>query len=168
MCRQLNCTEPDYDFEKNLTDADAYEKETAEFECEVNDEEAQVQWFREDKVSLLMSVFLVLINFKLFLVLDYNRMFLFAAVLKAIDINDPKYFCVQDGKKRRLRVTNINGRDEGIYKCKVQNKTTYAKLYVARKFKSFVYIERLISSVDTQHTIYQYEQSRNANSFLFT
>jgi hypothetical protein len=44
------CTEPDYDFEKNLTDADAYEKETAEFECEVNDEEAPVQWFREDQV----------------------------------------------------------------------------------------------------------------------
>lgn len=42
--------EPDYDFEKPLTDADAYEKETAEFECEVNDEEAQVQWYREDKV----------------------------------------------------------------------------------------------------------------------
>lgn len=42
--------EPDYDFEKPLTDADAYEKETAEFECEVNDDEAPVQWFREDKV----------------------------------------------------------------------------------------------------------------------
>jgi len=46
------CTEPDYEFEKELNDADAYEKETAEFECEVNDEEAPVQWFREDKVSL--------------------------------------------------------------------------------------------------------------------
>jgi len=43
-------SEPEYDFEKPLTDADAYEKETAEFECEVNDEEAPVQWFREDKV----------------------------------------------------------------------------------------------------------------------
>jgi len=47
------CIEPDYDFEKNLNDADAYEKETAEFECEVNDEEAPVQWFREDKVTRL-------------------------------------------------------------------------------------------------------------------
>jgi len=37
-----------------LNDADAYEKETAEFECEVNDEEAPVQWFREDKVIRLM------------------------------------------------------------------------------------------------------------------
>lgn len=51
LCR---CTEPEYDFEKKLNDADAYEKETAEFECEVNDEEAPVQWFREDKVIRLM------------------------------------------------------------------------------------------------------------------
>lgn len=49
-------TEPDYDFEKNLNDADAYEKETAEFECEVNDEEATVQWFREDKVTCLTTL----------------------------------------------------------------------------------------------------------------
>lgn len=48
-------SEPDYDFEKNLQDADAYEKETAEFECEVNDEEAPVQWFREDKVCATKS-----------------------------------------------------------------------------------------------------------------
>jgi len=51
MCVAVWCTEPDYAFEKELNDADAYEKETAEFECEVNDEEAAVQWFREDKVS---------------------------------------------------------------------------------------------------------------------
>ena len=44
--------EPEYDFEKPLSDADAYEKETAEFECEVNDEEANVDWYREDKVIL--------------------------------------------------------------------------------------------------------------------
>ena len=49
------CSEPDYEFEKELNDADAYEKETAEFECEVNDEEAPVQWFREDKVGLRVS-----------------------------------------------------------------------------------------------------------------
>jgi len=49
------CTEPDYEFEKELNDADAYEKETAEFECEVNDEEAPVQWFREDKVNSPVS-----------------------------------------------------------------------------------------------------------------
>lgn len=49
--------EPDYDFEKPLTDADAYEKETAEFECEVNDEEAPVQWYREDKVLEFVWVF---------------------------------------------------------------------------------------------------------------
>ena len=54
-------------------------------------------------------------------------------LVQLIDINDPKYFCVQDGKKRRLRVSNISGKDEGLYKCKVQNKVTSGKLYVARK-----------------------------------
>lgn len=44
-------SEPDYEFEKKLQDADSLEKEVAEFECEVNDDEAVVQWFREDKVS---------------------------------------------------------------------------------------------------------------------
>jgi len=53
--------------------------------------------------------------------------------LQPIDINDPKYFCVQDGKKRKLRVANISSKDEGFYKCKVQDKVTSAKLYVARK-----------------------------------
>jgi len=46
----FHSTEPEYDFDKNLNDTDAYEKETAEFECEVNDEEAPVQWYNEDKV----------------------------------------------------------------------------------------------------------------------
>jgi len=61
------CTEPDYAFEKELNDADAYEKETAEFECEVNDEEATVQWFREDKVHHSPVSFLSLcLHLKLF------------------------------------------------------------------------------------------------------
>ena len=54
--------------------------------------------------------------------------------LQPIDINDPKYFCVQDGKKRKLRVANISSKDEGFYKCKVQDKVTSAKLYVARMY----------------------------------
>lgn len=56
----LHYTEPDYDFEKPLTDADGYEKDTAEFECEVNDEEAPVQWFREDQVSPIVAIIVVL------------------------------------------------------------------------------------------------------------
>jgi len=54
-------------------------------------------------------------------------------MLQPIDVNDPKYFCVQDGKKRKLRVANVSSKDEGFYKCKVQDKVTSAKLYVARK-----------------------------------
>jgi len=57
--------------------------------------------------------------------------------MQPIDINDPKYFCVQDGKKRKLRVANISSKDEGFYKCKVQDKVTTGKLYVARKSNNF-------------------------------
>jgi len=44
-------TEPDYEFDKPLEDTDAFEKETAEFKCEVSDKDARVQWFLEDKVG---------------------------------------------------------------------------------------------------------------------
>lgn len=44
--------EPEYEFTKDLNDLDAYEKEAAEFVCEVNDPLAVVKWFREDKVRL--------------------------------------------------------------------------------------------------------------------
>ena len=44
-------TEPEYEFEKPIRDTDAYEKETAEFTCEVNDPQAPVKWFKEDKVN---------------------------------------------------------------------------------------------------------------------
>ena len=43
-----------------LQDTDAYEKDTAKFICEVNDEDAKVKWFKEDKVrqaELLWSLF---------------------------------------------------------------------------------------------------------------
>ncbi len=36
---------------KPLKDMDTREKEACEFECEVNDPDARVTWFREDKVS---------------------------------------------------------------------------------------------------------------------
>jgi len=61
----------------------------------------------------------------------------FYFIFQKIDVNDLKYFCVQEGKKRRLRVTNISSKDEGMYSCKVQNKSTSAKLYVARTY-SFI------------------------------
>ena len=44
--------EPEYRFTKQLDDIDTLVKETASFECEVNDEEAQVKWFKADKVSI--------------------------------------------------------------------------------------------------------------------
>ena len=46
------CTEPEFDFTKQLEDTDCIEKETAEFVCEVNEPDAPVQWIREDKVRL--------------------------------------------------------------------------------------------------------------------
>ena len=45
--------EPEYDFVKPLKDMDTREKEACEFECEVNDADARVTWYREDKVTNL-------------------------------------------------------------------------------------------------------------------
>ena len=42
--------EPEYDFVRPLKDMDTREKEACEFECEVNDPDARVTWYREDKV----------------------------------------------------------------------------------------------------------------------
>lgn len=50
-----------------------------------------------------------------------------------IDPNDPKFYATSDGTKRILRVNNVTNRDEGLYKCKVQDKITQGKLYVARE-----------------------------------
>ena len=45
--------EPEYDFVRPLKDMDTREKEACEFECEVNDADARVTWYREDKVKSL-------------------------------------------------------------------------------------------------------------------
>jgi hypothetical protein len=42
--------DPEFNFKRKLNDVDVYEKETATFECEVNDEEAPVKWFKDNKV----------------------------------------------------------------------------------------------------------------------
>ena len=36
---------------KSLRDVDTYEKEDGQFECEVTDPDASVQWFKEGKVK---------------------------------------------------------------------------------------------------------------------
>ena len=46
----FNVSEPEFEFKQDLHDIDAYEKDAAEFECEVNDPMAVVKWYREDKV----------------------------------------------------------------------------------------------------------------------
>ena len=45
-----------------------------------------------------------------------------------------------DGKKRILEVKDVKGIDEGRFTCKVQEKTTSAKLYVARKYHKMKYL----------------------------
>ena len=59
--------------------------------------------------------------------------FYITALLKLIKADDKKYSFVNDGTKRVLQIHNINNRDEGMYSCKVQDKETTAKLYVARE-----------------------------------
>ena len=50
---QLQFSEPEWEFTKPLQDVDAVAKGNAEFVCEVNDPDAEVQWFREGEVTLL-------------------------------------------------------------------------------------------------------------------
>ena len=44
-------SEAEFQFVKPMQDADCYEKETGVLECVVNDADAKVQWYCEDKVS---------------------------------------------------------------------------------------------------------------------
>ena len=50
------CSEPEWEFMKPLDDVEAVEREKAMFECDVSDPEAEVTWWRGDKVhhSLLL------------------------------------------------------------------------------------------------------------------
>ena len=50
----IRCAEPEYEFDKKVKDIDAYEKETSEFCCEVNDPDAPVTWYKEGKVGLTL------------------------------------------------------------------------------------------------------------------
>ena len=56
----LFLAEPEYEFVKEMHDIDAYEKEAAEFECEVNDPMAVVKWYREDKVGIFVCIYWIL------------------------------------------------------------------------------------------------------------
>ena len=54
--------EPEYDFVKPLKDMDTREKEACEFECEVNDADARVTWYREDKVTNLSHTEIMIVS----------------------------------------------------------------------------------------------------------
>lgn len=43
--------DPDWDFTTGLDDIEAVEKENAKFTCEVNDPQAEVEWFKGKTVS---------------------------------------------------------------------------------------------------------------------
>ena len=44
--------DPEWDFMKLLDDVEGVERDRAVFECDVNDPEAEVKWFRNDKVCV--------------------------------------------------------------------------------------------------------------------
>lgn len=46
---KLSVTEPEWDFMKLLEDVEGVERDKAVFECDVNDPEAEVTWWRGDK-----------------------------------------------------------------------------------------------------------------------
>ena len=69
-----NCllsTEPEYNFSKQVSDLDSYEKETAIFETQVSDREAKVEWYFNDKVVYLLICF-DLYNSTIFLILSFK------------------------------------------------------------------------------------------------
>ena len=49
-CFFATYAEAEFNFTKELNDTDTYEKEDANFECQVNDPDAKVIWFREEQV----------------------------------------------------------------------------------------------------------------------
>lgn len=48
---EFTMSEPEWDFMKLLEDVEGVERDKAVFECDVNDPEAEVTWWRGDKVS---------------------------------------------------------------------------------------------------------------------
>ena len=48
---------------KRLSDVDCYEKETAVFECQLNYDDAQVTWFKDDKASSVIQTLLAFVVF---------------------------------------------------------------------------------------------------------
>ena len=48
----LNISEPEFDIVNGLQDGDALKNDDAEFECEMNDEDAEVTWYKEDEVRI--------------------------------------------------------------------------------------------------------------------
>ena len=108
-------------------------------QCQVNDEDARVTWYREDQVSV--SAFLQNNYFP-------PRSRKWMCLLQIVDINDVKYKQVSDGRLRKLEVLNVTAKDEGLFKCVVQGKETSAKLYVARKFICTCTCDRTFSKCD--------------------
>ena len=66
-----------------------------------------------------------------------------APCFQPIDIYDVKYQVVSEGFKRRLEIVGVTNKDEGLYSCRVQDKATTAKLYVARKYQSIFTVKQL-------------------------
>ncbi|XP_071120619.1 twitchin-like isoform X18 [Mytilus edulis] len=108
---QFKVTDPEWDFMKLLDDVEGIERDRATFECDVNDPEAEVKWFRNDKnkVKELTS--------------------------------GGKYEIQVDGFKRRLVVKNCHSKDDGPYTCKVLDKETTANLFVEPDVKFFKKLE---------------------------
>lgn len=50
-------SEPEWEFMKKLEDVEAVEREKATFTCDVSDPEAEVSWFKDEKVGVT-SLFL--------------------------------------------------------------------------------------------------------------
>lgn len=142
---EFTMTEPEWDFMKLLEDVEGVERDKAVFECDVNDPEAEVTWWRGDKVSgAKKKNALTLLKKKIFMehlhstkaqmmiLANHKDYALFFSIYQELS-GGGKYEIIKDNFKRRLVVKNCHMKDDGEYTCKVLDKSTKANLFVERK-----------------------------------
>lgn len=132
--------EPEWDFMKLLEDVEGVERDKAVFECDVNDPEAEVTWWRGDKVSGAKKRLpwpcekkFMLHQHSFYQSTDDDAWKSSLCFINQELSGGGKYEIIKDNFKRRLVVKNCHMKDDGEYTCKVLDKSTKASLFVERK-----------------------------------